>query len=259
MPAGSCRPMTPAKMRSVAWPRIFGPTTLRATLTTREHEHQRRPGAAPGAAGAAAAWPTARSPSTSRRACPARPRRAAAAAARCAASASGPGGLVGVGAVGVACRVRSDVAHAAASAGELGLARSPRRSGRSRSSSSCVPIADHRAVVEHDDLVGVDDRRDPLRDDDHRGVAGDGPQRRAQPRVGGEVERRERVVEQVDLRLARPAPGRSPAAAAGRRRSWCRPARPARRGRRASLDEVVGLRDLAGPPTARRRWRPGLP
>src|SRR5689334_7037228 len=33
-PAGSCRPITPAKTRSVAWPRIFGPTTLRITLTT---------------------------------------------------------------------------------------------------------------------------------------------------------------------------------------------------------------------------------
>ncbi len=32
--AGRCRPTTPAKMRSVARPRILGPTALRATLVT---------------------------------------------------------------------------------------------------------------------------------------------------------------------------------------------------------------------------------
>ncbi|RAO55824.1 hypothetical protein ONO86_00901 [Micromonospora noduli] len=34
VPAGSCRPITPVKIRSVAWPRIFGPATLNPTLTT---------------------------------------------------------------------------------------------------------------------------------------------------------------------------------------------------------------------------------
>ncbi len=39
-PAGICRPMMPEKTRSVARPRIFGPTTLRPTLTT---THSSRP------------------------------------------------------------------------------------------------------------------------------------------------------------------------------------------------------------------------
>ncbi len=39
-PAGICLPMMPAKTRSVALPRIFGPITLRATLTT---THSSRP------------------------------------------------------------------------------------------------------------------------------------------------------------------------------------------------------------------------
>ena len=37
VPAGISRPMMPAKTRSVAWPRIFGPTTLRPTLSTTQH------------------------------------------------------------------------------------------------------------------------------------------------------------------------------------------------------------------------------
>ena len=46
-PAGICSPKTPAKMRSVAWPRIFGPTAVSATLTTAstshdDHEHPLR-------------------------------------------------------------------------------------------------------------------------------------------------------------------------------------------------------------------------
>ena len=52
-----------------------------------------------------------------------------------------------------------------------GTRRSRRRSGRSSSSSSCVPLPDDAAVLEHDDLVGVDDGRHPLGDDDHRRVA----------------------------------------------------------------------------------------
>ena len=34
VPAGSRRPNSPEKIRSVAWPRILGPTTLSPTLTT---------------------------------------------------------------------------------------------------------------------------------------------------------------------------------------------------------------------------------
>ena len=59
--------------------------------------------------------------------------------------------------------------------------------------------ADDAPFVEDDDAVGGDDRADALRDDEHRGVGGFGPQRGAQPGVGGEVERREAVVEDVDV------------------------------------------------------------
>ena len=83
-----------------------------------------------------------------------------------------------------------------------GTRRSRGRSGSVSSSSSWRPAADDHAVLEHEDLVGVADRGDPLGHDHHGRVAGDRPQRRTQPRVGGEVEGREGVVEQVDLRAA---------------------------------------------------------
>ena len=86
--------------------------------------------------------------------------------------------------------------------------------------------ADDGAVLEDDDQVGVADGGDALGDDHDRRVAGDRPQRRPQPGVGGEVERRERVVEQVDLGPSDRPPARSRAAGAGRRRGWCRPGRP---------------------------------
>ena len=59
--------------------------------------------------------------------------------------------------------------------------------------------ADDHAVFEHEDVVGGRDRRDPLRHDHDRGVLGVRPERGAQPRVGREVEGRERVVEHVDV------------------------------------------------------------
>ena len=67
--------------------------------------------------------------------------------------------------------------------------------------------ADDPAVFEHEDLVGVGDGRHPLGDDDHRSVAGVRFERRSQPGVGGQVERRERVVEHVDLRVDDQRPG----------------------------------------------------
>ena len=67
--------------------------------------------------------------------------------------------------------------------------------------------ADHPAVVEHDDAVGVDDGADALRDHEHRGVGRLGLERGAQPGVGDEVERREAVVEDVDVGLAHDRPG----------------------------------------------------
>ena len=62
--------------------------------------------------------------------------------------------------------------------------------------------ADHLAVVDDDNLVGLGDRRNALRHNDHRRVRGDLAQRGADPRVGVDVERGERVVEQVDRRPA---------------------------------------------------------
>ncbi len=59
--------------------------------------------------------------------------------------------------------------------------------------------AHQSAGVEHEDLVGVADRRDALGDDEHGGVGDPRRERGPQPGVGGEVERRERVVEHVDL------------------------------------------------------------
>ena len=62
--------------------------------------------------------------------------------------------------------------------------------------------ADDPAGVHDDDPVGVHDRADPLGDDDHGRAAELAVERRAQPRVGREVERREAVVEDVDLGAA---------------------------------------------------------
>ena len=113
------------------------------------------------------------------------------------------------------------------------------------------------ARVQDQDLVGVPDRADPLRDDDHVAPV-IGRQRSPQPRVGGLVERRERVVEQVDLRLAHQRPrDRQPLAlAAGHVRAvLCdRRVQPVRH----PLDEVAGLGDLQGPPQVASvaRWLP---
>ena len=52
------------------------------------------------------------------------------------------------------------------------------------------------------DLIGIHDGRNPLGDDDDRRMPGDGPERRAQPRLGAEIERREGLVEEIDLGLA---------------------------------------------------------
>ena len=78
--------------------------------------------------------------------------------------------------------------------------------------------ADHPSVVEDDDAVGVDDGADALRDDEHGGVRGFALERGAQLRVGREVERREAVVEDVDVRLADDRARNRRAAASVRRR-----------------------------------------
>ena len=57
---------------------------------------------------------------------------------------------------------------------------------------------DDAAVVEHEDLVGVDDRRQPVRDGQRRAVARDQPQLGLDRLLGARVERRRRLVEDQD-------------------------------------------------------------
>ena len=61
---------------------------------------------------------------------------------------------------------------------------------------------DDAAVFDDDDLVGVGDGRHALRHDQHSGVPDVGLQGQAEAGVGGEVERGERVIEDVDVRAA---------------------------------------------------------
>ena len=100
------------------------------------------------------------------------------------------------------------------------------------------------AVLEHEDLVGVDDRGHTLGDDHRRASAVTGRERGAQPRVGGEVERGERVVEQVDAGLAHEGPRDREALALAARhvRAALRDRRVEPAGHRR--DEVARLRDL---------------
>ena len=69
------------------------------------------------------------------------------------------------------------------------------------------PLTDHLTVVEDDDLVGVHDRSDALGHDQYglgdRFLA----QRGAQPGVGGEVECRKTVVEDIDFGPPRKSSG----------------------------------------------------
>ena len=53
------------------------------------------------------------------------------------------------------------------------------------------------AILEHDDLVGVQDRRDALRDDEHRGIARLVLQCMAQGRIGLKVQGRKTVIEDI--------------------------------------------------------------
>src|SRR5674476_181680 len=61
-------------------------------------------------------------------------------------------------------------------------------------------LADDAARLEDDDVVGVPDRRDPLGDDQNRRLPGLLHQGRTQLGVGGHIESRERVVEDIDVR-----------------------------------------------------------
>ena len=69
------------------------------------------------------------------------------------------------------------------------------------------PEPDLAAVLDHQDLVGVTDGRDPLRHDDGHRVGHHRRERGAERGIGGEVERGERVVEEVDAGSAHEGPG----------------------------------------------------
>ena len=234
---------------SVASPSRRGPTTVSATLTARE---RRRPAAS---RGAPAASGSTRRPQRraevdgllGRRGDVGHRAAALHVARRPPASAAAERRLHG----GLRLRRRRSCRLLAWPA----TRRSRRRSGRSASSSSWRPTPTTSAVLEHDDLVGADDRRHALGDDDHRGIAGPRREGGAQAGVGAEVERREGVVEQVDLRPPDQRPGDRQALALATRqvRAALGDGRLQAVGQRPH--EVGGLGDRRGRPTSRRRWR----
>ena len=57
--------------------------------------------------------------------------------------------------------------------------------------------AHNLAILEHDDLVGMQNRRDALRDDEHRGIARLALQRMAQGGIGLKVQGRKTVIEDI--------------------------------------------------------------
>ena len=133
--------------------------------------------------------------------------------------------------LGAACRAGSSLREPACLA-EVVMPPPPRRVGTATISmnvgqvsisSSYVPTPTTPAVLQHDDLVGVGDGGHPLRDDDHRlcpwwSVAAPPAAGRRWP---GRAPRTSRRTGRCSA--ARPAPWRSPGAAADRRRRWSRP------------------------------------
>ena len=106
----------------------------------------------------------------------------------------------------------------------------------------------HPAVLQHDDAVGIRDRRHPLGDDD-LGHAGQlPPERLAEPGIGGQIEGGERVVEDEDVGLVHDGTGdREPLTLAARHvGATLRDARIQLT--LHLLDEVLALGDLEGLP-----------
>ena len=70
-------------------------------------------------------------------------------------------------------------------------------------SSDCVrALLDQPAMVEHDDVVGIDHRREAMRDDDGRAALHHLGEGLLHPRLGLIVERRRGFVEHQDRRIA---------------------------------------------------------
>ena len=116
---------------------------------------------------------------------------------------------------------------------------------------------DQPAVRQHDDVVGIDDRRKPVRDDDRGAVLHHLGERCLHARLGFVVERRGRLVEQQDRRVAHDGAGdrQALALAAGQRQPVLADRRVV--AVRLLADELVGLRDLCAPARPRRRSRRG--
>ena len=107
-------------------------------------------------------------------------------------------------------------------------------SGERSSSSACVPRAAIAAVLEHDDLVGERDRREPVGDHERRAPGHHLAQRGLDRLLGRGVDRRGRVVEDRGSAGRPAARGRSRSAGAGRPRASARARRCACRSRRAA-------------------------
>ena len=76
-----------------------------------------------------------------------------------------------------------------------------RRRGRLREQLRVRAAFDDPALVEHDDLVGIDDGREAVGDDDRRAAARDAVERLLDRRLGAAVERAGRFVEDQDRRV----------------------------------------------------------
>ncbi len=69
------------------------------------------------------------------------------------------------------------------------------------------PAPDDQPVLKDDDLLGVDDGRHALGDDDDRGFPRHRREGRPQPGVGRDVKGRKGIVEEVDLGTTHEGPG----------------------------------------------------
>ena len=105
---------------------------------------------------------------------------------------------------------------------------------------------DQLPMRQHDDVVGVDDRRKPVRDDDRRAAVHHFGKRCLHARLGFIVERRGRLVEHQDRRVADDGAGDRQALALAARQRHAVFADRRLVAVRLLADEVVGLGDPCG-------------
>ena len=84
-------------------------------------------------------------------------------------------------------------------------------------------LAHQPAIVQHQDLIGVEDGGNALCHDDHSGIVSFFLQRTAQGDIRLVVKGREAVVEQIDLWILGNGTGDGEPLASGRRTRWSRP------------------------------------